>query len=453
MQNNDSVSGENPYTGSLENSPTPSPIRWLVFSLSCASSWILYIHRYAFGIIAPELQKETGWDETQLGMLDSAFSLSYMLFQFPAGVAADLLGPHLFLGSSILVWSFAMGAQAWAPTLAILTWVRVVFGAAQSGAFSALAKITRNWFPLRIRTSVQGWIGIFFGRAGAACSNLLLATVMIGMLKLDWRTSFWILSGVGMALGALFLLVFRNTPREHPWSNDAEVELIEGPGSASGGSPRKIKFKELIKQISPRGISNLLALNLQTILSNAADKLYMMWIPLYLINVHELNYKEMGIYSSLPLLGGAVGGALGGWLNDYFGRRNRRWGRAWVGMAGKGGAAALLMLAVVVSDNPYFFCVILFFVKLVGDWSLASTWGVVTDIGGPASATVFGINNMVGNVGAIVAPLGIGVVVTYYGYTPVFYIVAAIYLMCAVSWLIVDCTKPLVMEFDAEEAT
>ena len=451
MENPYSASGTSLNPNSAGSSPSPSPVRWIVFSLSCGTSWILYIHRYAFGIIAPKLQTEMGLDESQLGVLDSAFNLSYMLFQFPAGVAADLLGPHLFLGSSILIWSFAMGAQAWVPTLTLLTWVRVVFGAAQSGAFSALAKITRNWFPLQIRTSVQGWVGIFFGRAGAACSNLLLASVMIGYLKLDWRTSFWILSGVGIALGIVFLMVFRNSPRNHPWTNEAEVELIEGPGTGSTGPARKLSFRELLQQISPRGISNLLALNLQTLLSNAADKLYMMWIPLYLVNVHELNYKEMGIYSSLPLLGGAVGGALGGWLNDYYGRRNPRWGRAWVGMAGKGGAAALLLLAVLVSDSASLFCMTLFFVKLVGDWSLASTWGVVTDIGGPASATVFGLNNMVGNVGAIIAPLAIGVVVKYYGYTPVFYLVAAIYLMCAASWLLVDCTKPLVKEFENKE--
>jgi MFS family permease len=367
----------------------------------------------------------------------------------PAGIAADVFGPHIFLGSSIVLWSLMMGMQAWAPTVAALAWVRIVFGAAQAGAFSALAKITRNWFPLNSRTSVQGWVGITFGRAGAASANFLLATVMIGMLGLPWRTSFWILAGLGIALGVAFLLIFRNTPRVHPWANEAETKLIEGP--ATRGPTVKLTAAQLFKQLRWSGLANLLTLNLQTLLSNAADILYQAWIPLYLVETHNLDYKQMGIFSAFPLLGGAVGGALGGWLNDYFSRRNRRWGRSLVGLVGKAGAAALLMVAVAFSDNPYLFCSLLFFVKLIGDWSLASTWGTVTDIGGPASATVFGINNAVGNVGAVVAPLIYGYVAMHYGWTPVFISVAAIYLLCAASWLLVDCTRPLLQENQAAE--
>jgi nitrate/nitrite transporter NarK len=142
---------------------------------------------------------------------------------------------------------------------------------------------------------------------------------------------------------------------------------------------------------------------------------------------------------------------LGGWLNDYYGRRSLRWGRAGVGMAGKGAASVLLLLGVAVSDDPYLLCSILFFVKLVGDWSLASTWGTVTDIGGSASATVFGINNMVGNIGAIVAPVLYGLVAKYYGWTPVLVSVAVVYMLCAASWLLVDCTQPLLKESSAQD--
>ena len=434
-----------PYTNpTLELGQGPTNVRWIVFALSCATSWILYVHRYAFGIIKPKLTEEMGLDKVQLGVLDTVFNSAYLLGQLPTGIAADLFGPHLFLGSSIVLWSLSMGLQAWAPTVAALTSVRVMFGASQAGAFSALAKITRNWFPLASRTSVQGWVGIFFGRAGAASANFLLATVMIGMLGLPWRTAFWILAGVGVALGVAFLVLFRDTPRSHPWANDAERELIEGPATA--GPTVKLTALELWGQLRLGGVFNLLALNAQTLLSNAADILYQAWIPLYLVETHNLDFKQMGIFSAFPLLGGAAGGAVGGWLNDRLGRRSRRWGRSLVGLVGKGGAAALLMVAVAFSDNPYLFCSLLFWVKFVGDWSLASTWGTVTDIGGPASATVFSINNAVGNIGAVVAPLIYGFVAKQYGWTPVFVSVAAIYLLCAASWLLVDCTRPLLAE-------
>ena len=38
-------------------------------------------------------------------------------------------------------------------------------------------------------------------------------------------------------------------------------------------------------------------------------------------------------------------------------------------------------------------------VKFFGDWSLATSWGVVTDIGGRATASVFAFNNAVAGIG------------------------------------------------------
>jgi hypothetical protein len=47
---------------------------------------------------------------------------------------------------------------------------------------------------------------------------------------------------------------------------------------------------------------------------------------------------------------------------------------------------------------------LLFFVKLFDDWSLATTWGVVTDIGGRATAAVFTLNNAVAGVALVGTP-------------------------------------------------
>ncbi len=31
----------------------PTQVRWLIFGLACAVSWLLYLHRYAWGAIKP----------------------------------------------------------------------------------------------------------------------------------------------------------------------------------------------------------------------------------------------------------------------------------------------------------------------------------------------------------------------------------------------------------------
>lgn len=420
--------------------PRPTNVRWMVFGLGCGTSWMLYLHRYTFALIKPELP----WNPIQLSLLDSSFRIAYVL---PTGALANAVGPRWFLGVSILLWSAALGLHALAPDLAWMRAARASFGAAQAGAYAALNGITRSWFPASIRTSIQGWIGVFFGRIGGASANLLFATFLIGVLHLGWREAIYVFMAAGLVLGAAFLVLFRDSPRQHPLANEAEARLIEGAGPSEPLPPR-LSVRELLRRVSGRSAFNLAALNVQTSLSAVADDIYLSWVPLFLFQVHDLKFKEMGIYSALPLLGGACGGAVGGYLNDglIFLTGNRRWSRTAVGLAGKGTAGLLLIASLAFYNNPYHFCWMLFVVKFFGDWSLAATWGSVTDMSGRASATVFAFNNSVAGVVAIFAPTLFGAVAHFYGWRVAFVVVAVLYGLCAASWLLVNCTIPVLAD-------
>src|SRR5947208_8210851 len=88
-------------------------VRWLVFSLACATSWLLYLHRYSWGVIKPEFIKEhPELSDSQIGLLDSAFNAAYALGQIPGGLAGDLFGPRAVLTGMILFWSAAVSGVA-----------------------------------------------------------------------------------------------------------------------------------------------------------------------------------------------------------------------------------------------------------------------------------------------------------------------------------------------------
>ena len=440
---------------SINNSgDRPTRVRWIVFALSCGTSWYLYLHRYAFALIKPKLQEEYGLGNDELGLMDFAFSVTYTGFQFPAGVLADATGAHIFLGASILVWSLALALHA-VPNLTVLTAARGLFGAAQAGAFSAISRITRTWIPADVRTTAQGWAGVSFGRIGGMSSNLVLAFLLIGVFGLDWRIGIFIIAGGGIYHGILHLLIFRNSPRQHPWVNQAEADLI-GDLEADKSKPKEGLIARLRRvRTTKRAIVNLVCLNAASTFSTIADNIYSAWIPLYLASVYQLKFKEMGIYSALPLLGGAIGGASSGFINDWLIRRtgNRRWSRSLVGFVGKSTAAVILAIALLFRDDPYLFCSILFFVKIFADASLSTRWGAITDISGNATASVFAFNNAVAGIGAMVAPVVYGYVSEYFGWTEVFGIACAAYLLCGAAWLAVDCTIPLFAESseDSEE--
>ena len=436
----------------------PSGFRWVVFSLACGTSWMLYFHRYVFAIIKPTLVEEYGLDNTQLGFLDSAFSGFYIGLQVPLGLAADFLGVQLILPLLGIVGSIGLALHAWAPSAYELWYARALLGAGQSAVFACLSRVTRTWFPVKQRTIIQGWVGVFFGRIGGVSCNLIVAGLLLGVFEMAWRDVVFGMAILGGFQAILFYTLFRNSPAQHSSVNAAEVALIEGHNTddesdSPKDEPQTTSIRQIFLQSNARSRINLVMLNLQTILSTVADNVFSAWIPLWLVTEHGLKFKEMGIYSALPLLGGAIGGALGGWLNDVMIRRtgNRRWSRSLVGFIGKGTAGLLLLVALLFYDSPRLFCSMLFFVKLFSDSSLTTTWGVVTDIGGQKSATVFAYNNTVAGIGTILAPIMYGFVSEESGWIAVFVIATVTYLACACTWLLINCTIPIVAEDDPSD--
>ena len=86
----------------------PTNRRWVIFSLAAGTSFILYLHRYTWQFVRPELMKEYGFSNTEVDTLYTLFNVSYGLGQIPGGVVCDLFGPHLFLGIIIAAWSVAL---------------------------------------------------------------------------------------------------------------------------------------------------------------------------------------------------------------------------------------------------------------------------------------------------------------------------------------------------------
>jgi MFS family permease len=409
-------------------------VRWWIFALACATSWLLYLHRYAWGVVKPALRAENpDLDDVQVGWLDGCFNLTYALGQVPGGLLGDVFGPRLVLPALIFLWSGCVGWTALARGFWPLAGVRAAFGLAQAGGYPILSQVTRRWFPLSVRTTVQGAVASLAGRAGAACSSLVVATFLMGLAGLSWRASLLLLSALGAALAAAVFVVFREGPGEHPWTNAAERELIGDAAPAAGARARL--------RLSGRTRLTLGALLVYSFASTFADQLYVFWIPEFLESGRGLSKTQMGLFAGLPLLGGALGGFLGGSLNDWLIRRtgSRRLGRSAVAFTGKGLAAALVAASLLVADGRWAMAV-LFACKFFGDWSLPTCWGTITDVSGRASGTVFGAVNTAGAVAAFLAGPVMGWLKFAHGWDGLFACVAAAYFAAAACWLVIDCT-------------
>lgn len=410
MSQSNSSSSDSAKIADLSQGQRPTNVRWLIFALACSSSFILYLHRYTWGIMKAEIASEFDWDPAQLGMLDSCFSLSYALGQIPFGILGDWFGPAAVLGSTIGLWSLAMGATALAGGLSSMFLARFAFGITQAGCYSNLSKITKVWFPITIRTTVQGWVASFFGRSGGAMSYIFFGSILIGTFGLPWRVAIGLMTLLGLVFAAVFIYLFRNTPAEHPWANQAEADLIAADDPNAGVASRtKLKWSTALRS------GNMRIFLFQQFTSAFADNLYVYWIPIFLIVQKGVDIKGAGLLAALPLLGGAFGGMVGGSLQNMLILKTgkRRWVRSSIGCIGKM-LAAVFMFISLGFDSAMIISVLFVAVKFFGDWSQPTVWGTVTDIGGRNSASVFSLVNTVGSIAGFTAGPTMGVLILFF---------------------------------------
>ena len=430
----------------------PTGVRWQVFALACGCSMLLYMHRYTWNFVGPKLNETFAFDHFQDSLIFAAFYITYAGGQIPSGIFIDRFGPHRFLAAIAVLWSICLAAFGFTGSIVVIVLLRALFGAAQAGCYPALTKVTRSWFPLRSRTMIQGWVATTSGRAGGAISPILLGTVLMGWFELPWQTAVIVMSGFGILFGILFWLLFRNTPEEHPGVNDAERALIHDGQVVVGPQTGVMAWGPAFRNKSLR------IFVVQQFLDAGSDVVFVSLIGGYFLQAHNVKYAEAGWLVAMPLIGGALGGIAGGWLNERLiaSTGNRRWSRSLIGAIGKtiGGGCILGMAA---ATSPEFAGIALLVAKFFSDWSQPTTWGTCTDLGGRFSATVFSVVNTAGTTGGVVMPLVFGLVLNAFttsqtvadkivattNWSPLFYMIAAMYFGSGFCWLLIDCTRTL----------
>ena len=92
----------------------PSAVRWLIFAMASITSAMLYLHRYTWNVIRPQLESEYGFSNTQLDQIFAFFQFSYAFGSVPGGIVCDLFGAHIVLSLSTLAWSLCLVAFVFA---------------------------------------------------------------------------------------------------------------------------------------------------------------------------------------------------------------------------------------------------------------------------------------------------------------------------------------------------
>jgi ACS family hexuronate transporter-like MFS transporter len=283
-------------------------LRWWIVGLIFLATLINYIDRLTISVLAPVITHDLGLTNTQFGGILSWFLLAYTISQGLSGKLYDRVGTKIGFVCSIMLWSIAAMAHAFARGLASLSAFRFVLGLGEAGNWPGAAKTVAEWFPIRERA-----FGMAIFNSGAAIGSIVAPPLIVWLsLAYGWRTTFIATGALGFAWLALWL-VFYETPQRHQWLSQKEREVIRDGQRSDERSETSAapKWRELLRY------RQVWAIVLSRFLTDPVWWLYISWLPKYLADARGFSLTKIGLFAWVPYVAADAGSLSGGWLSGF----------------------------------------------------------------------------------------------------------------------------------------
>jgi len=418
-------------------------VRWLLVFWLFVLSAVAFLDRVNISIAGKSLAAEYHLSNVQLGWVFSAFLIGYALFQTPGGRLADQLGPRRVLAAGVVWWGVFTALTAAVPAtisgaLVLFVAIRFLLGAGEAVVYPASNQFVARWIPENERGLANGWIFAGVG-AGAGLSPPLITFIMV---HYGWRASFWACAVIGLVAGAVWYVISRDSPAEHKSVSPAELELIQSGLTLKtkepiGTSRALLPWKSVVTS------KEVLAVTLSYFSFGYVAWIFFSWFYIYLAQVRGLNLKASAFYAMLPFIAMATCCPLGGVISDRLTRsRGARTGRCVFAAVVIAIAAVFLALGSEVESAR------LASIVLAGGagalyLAQSSFWSVTAHIAGASSGSVSGFMNMGAQIGGAVTASLTPWIASRFGWTASFLVAAALCVLGALAWLLVDPSRAL----------
>lgn len=383
---------------------------WVV-GLLAAAMFINYADRGSLAIAAPLLGLDLKLDPAAKGLLLSSFFWTYALAQPVAGMIAQRWPARVVLACGLGLWSLATMACGLAAGFASLFALRLLIGLGESVIFPVNARLLAEHAPAHQRGQANAAIsiGIFLGpMAGTLIGGLVLA-------RFGWRPVFWVLGAASL----LWLPAWLGTRLPQPGAADLGDAAAVMPG-----------WGAILRQRGLWGVA------IGQFCYAYPTYLLLTWLPSYLVQAEHYSLQRMAVVGAMIPLIQAAGSAISGLWSDLA-----------IGAGhDESGMRKRFLLGGIIANG----------VMLAGAWAAPAGWvlpclagsalacGIVSPINftsgqtlaGPAAAGRWmGVQNLIGNLSGVAAPLITGLVVQATGsYRLAFLIPAGLSVVGLIAW-------------------
>jgi MFS family permease len=418
-------------------------MRYRILAFLWFIAMVAYIQRAAISVPLPEIGKDLGLTDPirELGIMQSAWFLSYALLQLPGGWLADRIGGRrgimLFAVLAALGTGLAGASRGYGELFA--TWT--VMGAFQAGLFPCAVKSIGRVFSEHERARASGLLGCGM-MAGGAIAPVLTAwllgvlTETADRLAIDrWRLCLMLYAVPGI----LWAIAFR--------FGSLPAGLDAPPTAATRAKP--IAWGRVLANWSLR------LLCLQQFLRAAGMVFFLTWFPTFLRETRDVSMLESGLLTTYAGAAGMLGSVSGGFFSDWLLKRtgHKRLSRQGIAVLGMASCAILITASYFIADVHEA-------IALISLGAFCATFGgvsgytVAIDFGGRHVATVFGAMNSCGAMGSMLFPVTIGWLVSATGnWNVALFAFAGLMAVDAVCWALLNPRGTLFGEEAQNETT
>lgn len=276
---------------------TPAKVARWSLAVLVAINILNFYDRHVAGALVEPVRKEFSLSDTQIGWINTAFTILYGFVGLPLGLLADKVSRKKLLSVGIAVWAALTASTKWVFTYPLLVFTRLGVGVGEAACAPTATSWIGDLYPREHRAKP---LALFMMGVpiGGALSFFFSGPIA---LRFGWRTAM-----VFAALPALLLIPMLLALREP--ARGASEQRKKAPS----GSVFQVLSIPTFWWIAISGA--LVNFNLYAIGT---------FLPAFFSRVHHMNVARAGIATGVVYaIGGIVGGAIAGVWGDRIARRN-----------------------------------------------------------------------------------------------------------------------------------
>lgn len=259
---------------------------WRVVAL-CFVGWILiYADRTILNPVQEQIGAQFHIGNTQLGLVNSIFFLTYAICQIPFGVLGDKIGRRLVIMGGFVLLGVMTFFSGFAFSFGIFLVFRDLAGASQGTYYGPQYALSTEAIPTKDLTLGTAIInsGMAFGTSG----GYLLSSYMVLQKGMSWTSPFWVMALPTIIVGILFYVILKEKViRPEDQKNEQKTE------EAVEAEKEKVTLKDLFKN------RNLVLAFILCFCSIYANFVILTWLPQFLQVERGFQGSSVGFISSL----------------------------------------------------------------------------------------------------------------------------------------------------------